>query len=120
MDGFNTKERSSHHDGTRVDGVTHNPTNNTVGPMWNTAWLELGILNEKQHILLLTRLSVIEEVNQTNGNDSVDGGREYIGDFYRDLSDNVKVEVTDIWKPTNIRATISTKLRPDTGRESDR
>ena len=39
---------------------------------------------------------MIEEVDQANGNDSVDGGREYIGDFYRDLSDNVKVEVTDI------------------------
>ena len=30
---------------------------------------------------------MIEEVDQANGNDSVDGGREYIGNFYRDLSD---------------------------------
>ena len=62
-----------------------------------------------------------EEVNQANGNSSIDGGRVYIGNFYRNLLDGfVKVEVTEIWKQTYIRATISTKLKPDTGRESER
>ena len=38
-----------------------------------------------------------EEVNQANGNSSIDGGRVYIGNFYRNLLDGfVKVEVTEI------------------------